>query len=184
LSQDGDTGGGLAWFFGYGSLMWRPGFAHDAFEPARLDGWHRALCILSHHYRGTPERPGLVLGLAPGGSCVGRALGVARTREPEVAAYLDERELFGAYVYDRLLLPVTLLRTGETAQAWCYVARPEHEQYAGDLDEAVVLERVRDGHGSAGACADYVRNTVAHLREMGIEEPRLEALVGRLGDDG
>ncbi len=180
MSGDAD----LAWFFGYGSLMWRPGFAHDAFEPAHLDGWHRALCILAHHYRGTPERPGLVLGLAPGGSCVGRALGVARVREPEVAAYLDERELFGAYVYDRLLLPVTLLRTGETAQAWCYVAKPEHEQYAGDLDEAAVLRHVRDSHGSAGACADYVRNTVAHLREMGIGEPRLEALVGRLGGDG
>jgi cation transport protein ChaC len=79
---------------------------------------------------------------------------------------------------------VTLLRTGETAQAWCYVAKPEHEQYAGDLDEAAVLEHVRDSHGSAGACADYVRNTVAHLREMGIGEPRLEALVGRLGGDG
>jgi cation transport protein ChaC len=112
-------------------------------------------------------------------------MGVARAREPEVTDYLDERELrVGSYVYDRLLLPVTLLRTGETAQAWCYVAKPDHEQYAGDLDDAAVLEHVRDSHGSAGACADYVRNTVAHLREMGISEPRLEALVGRLGADG
>lgn len=175
-----DDDADLAWFFGYGSLMWRPGFAHDAFEPARLEGWHRALCIYSHHYRGTAERPGLVLGLAPGSACVGRAIGVTRAREPEVASYLDERELFGAYVYDRLLLPVTLLRTGEVARAWCYVAKPEHEQYAGDLDEATVLRRVREGRGSAGACADYVRNTVDHLREMGISEPRLELLVGSL----
>lgn len=173
----------LVWFFGYGSLMWRPGFVHDAFEPARLAGWRRALCIYSHHYRGTSARPGLVLGLAPGGECVGRAFGVDPVREPEVIAYLDDRELLNSYVYDRARLPLTLLRTGETVPAWCYVAKPDHPHYAGGLDEAAALACVRQGHGLAGSCADYVRNTVAHLREMGIAEPDLESVLARLETD-
>jgi cation transport protein ChaC len=177
---EGGRGAALAWFFGYGSLMWRPGFAHDAFEPARLDGWHRALCVYSHHYRGTTARPGLVLGLAPGGSCVGRAFGVAAARETEVVTYLDGRELMNTYVYHRRRLPLTLPRTGRAVEAWCYVADPGHEQFAGGLDEAAVLACVRQGQGSAGTCAEYVRNTVEHLREMGIGEPGLEGLLERL----
>jgi cation transport protein ChaC len=175
--------GKLAWFFGYGSLMWRPGFALDAFEPARLDGWHRALCIYSNHYRGTSARPGLVLGLAPGGSCVGRALGVEAARENEVVAYLDDRELMNSYVYDRVQLSLTLLRTGESVTAWCYVAKSEHEQFASGLEEADVLRFVRQGQGLAGTCADYVCSTVAHLQEMRIKEPALEAIVARLAAD-
>jgi cation transport protein ChaC len=170
----------LVWYFGYGSLMWRPGIAHEAFEPARLDGWSRALCVYSIHYRGTAARPGLVLGLRPGGSCIGRAIGIAPEREVEVTAYLDARELFDVYVYERRQLPLRLLASGTEAPAWCYVARPEHEHYAGDLDEAAVLACVRRGHGLAGACADYIRNTVAHLREMRIDEPELERIVAAL----
>jgi cation transport protein ChaC len=171
----------LAWFFGYGSLMWRPGFLHEACEVARLDGWHRALCIYSHHYRGTATRPGLVLGLAPGGHCVGLAFGIERVREADVISYLDDRELMNTYVYERVLLPLRLLSTGETVDAWCYVAIPGHEQFAGDLDREAVLTHVRQGQGAAGTCADYVRNTVAHLQEIGIAEPGLEVLVERLG---
>jgi cation transport protein ChaC len=173
----GVGGGGLAWFFGYGSLMWKPGFAHEAFEPALLKGWRRGLCIYSSHYRGTPARRGLVLGLQPGGRCTGRAFGVARSREPEVLAYLDARELLGAEVYTRVKLPVLLLPHGRSVEAWCYVARPECEDYAGDLDRAEVLRHVRQGHGLAGSCADYLRHTVLHLRAMGIAEPTLEGLL-------
>ena len=172
----------LVWYFGYGSLMWRPGIAHEAFEPARLDGWSRALCVYSTHYRGTTAQPGLVLGLRPGGSCIGRAIGVAPEREPEVTAYLDARELLDVYVYERRQLPLRLLADGAEVAAWCYVARPEHEHYAGGLDEAAVLACVRRGHGLAGSCADYVRNTVAHLREMRIAEPALERIMAALGE--
>lgn len=173
-------GGGFAWFFGYGSLMWNPGFACDAFERALLKGWRRGLCIYSSHYRGTPARPGLVLGLRPGGRCVGRAIGVVPAREAEVVAYLDARELLDVYVYERVRLPLVLLDAERTVEAWCYVARPEHPQYAGDLDRAAVLRCVRQGHGLAGACTDYVRNTVSHLRAMGIEEPELEELLAEV----
>jgi cation transport protein ChaC len=172
---------GLVWYFGYGSLMWNPGVAHEAFEPACLDGWRRALCVYSTHYRGTAARPGLVLGLMRGGSCIGRAIGVAAEREAEVTAYLDARELLDVYVYDRVRLPLRLLDSACEVEAWCYVARPEHEHYAGDLELDRALECVRQGHGLAGACTDYVRHTVAHLRAMSIGEPALERIVAELG---
>ena len=171
----------LAWVFGYGSLMWNPGFAHAAFETAVLDGWHRALCVYSWHYRGTKERPGLVMGLAPGGTCVGRAIGVERAREAEVVAYLDERELPN-YVYDRVAVPLRLAGGGMVT-AWTYVARTDHPQFAGDLALDEALRLVRQGSGVGGACRDYVRNTVAHLAGMGIVEPKLEELVEALGSD-
>ena len=170
----------LVWYFGYGSLMWNPGIAHEAFEPARLDGWSRALCVYSTHYRGTAARPGLVLGLLRGGSCIGRAIGVAPEREAEVTAYLDARELLDVYVYDRVRLPLRLLAGEREVAAWCYVARPEHEHYAGRLAPGQVLSCVRQGDGLAGACADYVRNTVAHLQTMAIREPELERVVAEL----
>lgn len=170
----------LAWFFGYGSLMWNPGFAYEAFAPALLKGWRRGMCIYSSHYRGTPACRGLVLGLQPGGRCTGRAIGVAHTREPEVVAYLDARELLGAEVYTRTKLPVTLLPDGPVVRAWCYVSRPECSDYAGHLDRAAILQHVRQGHGLAGSCADYLRQTVLHLREMGIAEPSLEELLAEL----
>jgi cation transport protein ChaC len=171
---------GLVWYFGYGSLMWNPGVAHEAFQPAVLEGWSRALCIYSTHYRGTSGRPGLVLGLRSGGRCVGRAIGVTPEREAEVTAYLDAREMLDVYVYRRARLPLRLLDSGEEVDAWCYVARPEHEHYAGHLSPDAVLACVRQGHGLAGACTDYVRNTAAHLREMRIDEPELERIVEAL----
>ena len=85
---DGDL-----WVFGYGSLMWNPGFAVREARPARLFGYHRRLCLWSIHYRGTSRRPGLVLGLARGGSCNGMALRVARAERHAVAAYLFKREM-------------------------------------------------------------------------------------------
>jgi glutathione-specific gamma-glutamylcyclotransferase len=173
----------LVWYFGYGSLMWNPGIAHEAFEPAQLDGWSRALCVYSTHYRGTAARPGLVLGLLPGGACSGRAIGVAPEREAEVTAYLDGRELLDSYVYERARLPLRLVAQGTTVGGWCYVARQDHKDVAGRLPDETVLRHVRQGHGLAGSCADYVRNTVAHLQAMGIAEPGLERIVAALEAD-
>ena len=178
------TAAGLVWIFGYGSLMWNPGFAHEAFEPALLKGWRRGMCIYSSHYRGTPACRGLVLGLQPGGRCTGRAFGVAPTRETEVLTYLDARELVGSEVYTRCRLPVRLLPGGPVIEAWCYVARPENADYAGQLDRTAVLAHVRQGHGLAGSCVDYLRNTVLHLRAMGIHEPTLEELLADLDAPG
>jgi cation transport protein ChaC len=168
---------GRVWVFAYGSLMWRPGFAYHEALPARLHGYHRALCIYSIVHRGTAERPGLVLGLDRGGSCRGWAFCIEQLHEAEILAYLDARELV-TDVYQRKRLPVT------TAQgrvlAWCYVVRQDHVQYAGKLKEERVVELVRHGTGRSGRCCDYVVSTVSHLEQMGIVDGPLHALARRL----
>ena len=166
------------WVFAYGSLMWRPGFPHEEVQDAWLHGYHRSLCVYSWVHRGTKERPGLVLGLDRGGSCRGRALAIAPDQETEVLRYLDARELV-TNVYQRKRLHVATAE-GRRLQAWGYVVRREHEQYAGKLDAARVLELVRRGHGQSGACRDYLVSTVAHLEELGILDGPLHALAKEL----
>jgi cation transport protein ChaC len=135
------------------------------------------LCIYSIVHRGTAERPGLVLGLDRGGSCRGWAFRIESTREAEVLAYLDERELV-TDVYQRRRLPLTSAR-GRFA-AWCYVVRRDHVQYAGKLEEQRILELVRHGAGRSGSNCDYVVSTVRHLEEMGVVDGPLHALARRL----
>ncbi len=115
------------WVFGYGSLMWRPGFDYVEARRARLGGYRRTLCIRSHVYRGTPERPGLVLGLEHGGSCLGMAFRVEGGRTEEVMAYLRAREMT-TNVYREKRLPVRL-DTGAIVEAISYVADRKHQQY-------------------------------------------------------
>jgi len=165
------------WIFAYGSLMWKPGFDHTDFETATLEGYHRALCVYSWVWRGTRERPGLVLGLAPGGRCCGRAIGITAERERQVLAYLDARELV-TDVYQRRRLPLTFA-DGRRTSAWAYVARHDHEQFAGDLSIDEASRLVRQGQGRGGANPEYLANTVAHLREIGIVEPKLEAIAAK-----
>lgn len=174
-----DPGAGRVWVFAYGSLMWRPGFAYDEAVPARLQGYHRALCVYSVVHRGTAERPGLVLGLDRGGSCRGWAFRIGQRHEAEVLAYLDARELV-TDVYRRTRLPV--VTTQGRVPAWCYVVRRDHTQYAGKLEEDRVVELVQHGTGRSGRCCDYVVSTVSHLEQMGIADGPLHALARRLED--
>lgn len=165
------------WVFAYGSLMWRAGFPFEAVEDARLHGYHRSLCVYSWVHRGTPERPGLVLGLDRGGSCRGRAYRFIPGREAESLAYLDGRELVtNVYVRKRLRL---LLPKGPV-HAWCYVVRRDHEQYAGQLEQSDLLRLIRQGEGRSGRCDDYLLSTVAHLEAMGILDGPLHDLARRL----
>lgn len=160
------------WVFGYGSLIWRPGFAHVATERARLSGYRRALCVHSHVHRGTPERPGLVLGLDRGGSCVGLAFRVPEALREEVMSYLRARELV-TQVYRERVLPVRLA-TGASVPAICYVVDRLHPQYAGRLHPEAARARVAGAVGVSGRNEDYVINTVAHLEALGIRDRWLE----------
>ncbi|MFD1745134.1 gamma-glutamylcyclotransferase [Rhizobium helianthi] len=166
------------WVFGYGSLMWNPGFAFQERVAARTFGYRRSLCVRSHVHRGTPECPGLVLGLDRGGSCRGVAFRVSSDDWTGVLDYLRERELV-TNVYLERHLPL-LLDDGRRLKAVGYVVDREHEQYAGalDTDEAAVI--VLTANGKSGPNDAYVVNTVAHLKELGIRDLWLESVEAKV----
>jgi cation transport protein ChaC len=170
------------WVFGYGSLMWRPGFSYRESISAHLAGAHRALCIYSWVHRGTRERPGLVLGLDRGGSCRGVAYRVEAGQRDVVLAYLRERELV-TDVYTEAWRAIRLDHYGQPrVKALTYLVNRNHVQYAGGLDRERILELVRTGHGRSGTNADYVLNTAAHLRDLGFRDAVLDWVAERLGD--
>jgi cation transport protein ChaC len=162
--------------------MWQPGFAYEAAVPARLHGAHRSLCIYSHHYRGTKAAPGLVLGLDMSGACDGMAFLVPPELWAQTTGYLHRREMI-TNVYCPAMRPVTL-KDGGTVQAFAFLANRRHRQYAGQLPPDLEAGIVRRARGAAGANADYVVNTVTHLRTLGIREPRLERLMRLIGRQG
>jgi len=169
------------WVFGYGSLMWRPGFAFSERAPAALIGAHRSLCIYSFHHRGTQKQPGLVLGLDQGGACRGVAFRVEPARADATLAYLREREQI-TDVYVEAIKPVSLLDgSGRELEALCYMVDRGHPQYAGRLSIEAQARLVRSAIGLAGTNIDYVLNTVRHLEEAGIDDVELMALAARLG---
>jgi cation transport protein ChaC len=171
------------WVFGYGSLMWRPGFPHLEAVPALLAGAHRALCVYSFFHRGTRERPGLVLGLDRGGSCRGIAFRVEGSKREGVISYLRERELVTS-VYHEVWRPVRLGQAGRPAvTALTYIVDRAHEQYAGKLAPEALLAHVRGRAGQSGANPDYVIATVRHLRQLGISDAALEWLADHLVDE-
>ncbi len=164
------------WVFGYGSLMWRPGFEHLEAAGALLPGYRRSFCIWSEHHRGTRERRGLVLGLAPvdDGYCEGRAFRVARADWPDIAAYLEERELRG-YAYRPAYLPVDLA-DGRRVRAHCFVADTEHPHFAHGLEEEEMARVILEARGRSGLNRDYLMNTVDALEAHGYREPTLHRL--------
>lgn len=168
------------WVFGYGSLIWQPDFPVAEAVPARLDGWHRSFCMWSIHHRGTVEAPGLVLALdaAEGASCLGLAFRVAPGAEAETLAALRERELVSSAYVEREL-PVALT-DGRCLPALAYVIDPGHAQYCGGLpleEQAQVIARATGGRGPN---RDYLWNTAAHLDQLGLGDPDLDWLAGRV----
>jgi glutathione-specific gamma-glutamylcyclotransferase len=170
------------WVFGYGSLMWSPGFAFEEQAAARLRGAHRALCVYSVVHRGTQAKPGLVLGLDKGGACKGVAFRVTAGAEDETIAYLRAREQV-TNVYVEAIRPVTLLDgSGRTFRALCYLVDRSHEQYAGKLSIPEQLAIIRAGKGQAGGNIEYVLRTFQHLEDAGAHDPLLSELVMALRD--
>lgn len=166
------------WVFGYGSLMWRPGFDFIDSALAWVHGYHRSLCIFSHVHRGTPERPGLVLGLDHGGSCQGVAFRVAGRNRDHTIAYLRERELVTSVYLEKT---VTLeFADGGGAQALAYVVDRDHSQYAGRLPMEEMSRLVAEGVGVNGDNPAYVRNTYEHLLRLDIHDAELAEVVRRL----
>ena len=168
------------WVFGYGSLMWRPGFRYRERVEARLIGAHRALCVYSFVHRGTPERPGLVLGLDQGGACRGVAFGVDAKDRDATISYLRAREQV-TMVYRETYRTVWLANDPQRrVRAVCYIADRSHPQYAGRLTLEQQVHFVRQGHGIGGPNRDYVIETVKALEALGYRESGLHLLAEHL----
>ena len=162
------------WVFGYGSLMWNPGFPHLEVRQALLYGYHRRFCVYSHRYRGTPERPGLVLGLDRGGCCHGMVFRVPAAETAAVMDYLWQREMTTGVYIPRWLD----CRTPQgMAKAAGFVVDQTHPQYTGKLPMAQIADLVVQGYGQKGPCSDYLKNTIDHLHALGIHDRRLARLL-------
>jgi len=164
------------WVFAYGSLMWEPGFPHLAVRPALLRGWHRRFCVYSLTYRGTPEQPGLVLGLDRGGACRGLAFQVPRAETAPVLEYLWEREMTG--IYEMRTVPVEL--PSEKVLACAFTVRRPHPEYAGRLALDEAAHHILHGEGTRGRCRDYLENTVRHLEALDLADRTLHLLARRV----
>jgi cation transport protein ChaC len=161
------------WVFAYGSLIWNPAFHFAGQERAHLFGYHRQFCLWTSLGRGSPDRPGLMLGLEHGGCCTGVAFRIAAEAiEVELEAIWRREMLTGAY------RPRWVPVHGESGprRAIAFVINRRHERYARRLPEAEVVETVAHAEGALGACRDYLFNTVAHLEELGIHDRRLARL--------
>ncbi|MBU6462404.1 MAG: gamma-glutamylcyclotransferase [Bradyrhizobium sp.] len=182
IATEAEQSTGDLWVFGYGSLMWRPGFEFVERVPARLIGEHRALCVYSFVHRGTSERPGLVLGLDRGGACRGVAFKVAEEHHAATVNYLREREQVTS-VYREVRRSVWLENEPRRrVSALTYVVDRGHVQYAGRLSLAEQLRHVQQGHGQSGNNRDYVLSTVGAIEAAGFRDLPLHRLAQMLHD--
>ncbi len=176
------------WVFGYGSLMWNPGFDYVDRIGAELQGYQRSFCLASVRYRGTRDFPGLVLALEPmqGTCCRGIAFRVAPERAGEALDYLREREMGTASYFERRL-PLTLLESGKRVTAVCYVVDTLHAQYRGHLCDEDRAQIIAKAHGPAGSNREYLYKTIEHLEALKVEEPAIQTIADRVvaiaGDD-
>lgn len=168
------------WVFGYGSLLWNPGFDPAERHLAHLPGFHRSFCMRSIHHRGTEEKPGLVLALdaVAETACQGLALSVQSGQEDEVLAYLRDRELVSS-AYLETHQTVTL-RDGRQVQAVTYIIDPDHVQYCGGLPLEEQAQIIAHAIGGRGPNTEYLFNTAAHLHELGIQDHELDWLTARV----
>lgn len=164
------------WVFGYGSLMWDPGFVPAEAVKGRLAGYSRSFCLRSITYRGTEDAPGLVLGLDEdaGAECCGLALRIPDDDYDAVIRYLRQRELdTGAYREE--VLPVTL-DDGRTVDAIAYVMQRDSWQYAGGLCVREQARIIAGAQGRRGPNYEYLFNTADHLTEIGLSDNLMNSL--------
>ena len=165
------------WIFAYGSLLWNPLFPVAEMRVARLRGFHRRFCIWSLASRGTPERPGLVLGLEPGGSCRGVALRLPAPLALDELHLLWRREMVVGSYSPRW---VELDAEGRRLKALAFVVRRDHPQYAGKLSADEHAKTIATAAGAFGSTADYLERTRVALISHGIVDPYLEDLAARV----
>jgi len=168
------------WVFGYGSLLWQPGFPFREKRIARMRDFARSFCMRSIHHRGTVEYPGLVLALdrQAGAHCDGLAFLVEPADAAATLAYLRDRELISS-AYLEQVHPVDL-RDGPVVEAVCYVIDEAHDQYCGGLPLEEQAGIIAHAVGGRGPNAEYLFNTAAHLRELGLEDAELNWLEHRV----
>jgi cation transport protein ChaC len=168
------------WVFGYGSLLWNPGFPVAERQLAKLSGYARSFCMSSIHHRGTTENPGLVLALDPkaDASCQGQAFRVPDDKADATVNYLRERELISSAYLERQL--TVKLATGSEVTALAYVVDTEHEQYVGGMDLEEQARIIASAVGGRGPNTEYLWNTVSHLDELGIGDADLVWLARRV----
>ena len=166
------------WVFGYGSLMWRPGFEFEERCGAIMHGVHRRLCIYSHVHRGTPEKPGLVLGLDRGGACRGVGYRVANSRRDATIEYLREREQV-TMIYKECWREMKVERDSgrQKVSALVYLVDQTHMQYAGRRSAEDLLPFVLQGHGKGGPCIEYIASTLDHIEELGFKDVHLSEVL-------
>ena len=159
------------WVFGYGSLMWDPGFPYSESSRAKIYGFHRALCIRSIRYRGTESSPGLVFGLDRGGSCTGIGFRVETKHQRMVAAYLQDREMLNN-IYVPSIRPI-VLADGRNEQALTFIVRKQHPAYVKTLTVEQIAKIVANASGQRGRNIDYVTSTLHLLQSFGIHDRTL-----------
>jgi cation transport protein ChaC len=167
-----------AWVFAYGSLMWNPAIDFAETSPCSVEGWRRSFCFWTPYGRGTPELPGLMLGLEGGGSCEGIAYRLAPHQVRSELEILWNREMLSG-VYQARWVP-TRLRDGRTVTAVTFVVETAHCQYCGDLSMERAAHHIAFAEGRRGACRDYLINTAEHARSLGIHDPYIEEMMERV----
>ncbi|MEM7471995.1 MAG: gamma-glutamylcyclotransferase [Pseudomonadota bacterium] len=168
------------WVFGYGSLLWDPGFSPAETVVAELSGFHRSFCMWSIHHRGSEQDPGLVLALdvAEGARCAGVAFRVDEAERDQVLAKLRERELISSAYYEDVVQ--LALADGRVEKALVYIINQDHVQYCGDLSLERQAEVIAHATGGRGHNTEYLYNTAAHLQQMGVKDADMEWLVARV----
>lgn len=166
--------GADAWVFGYGSLIWNPAFHYQEQRISTLDGYHREFCLWTHLGRGSPDNPGLVLGLEDGGRCCGMLFRVAADQIEEEFSIIWQREMVSG-AYRPLWVPIRA-RDGAEVTAVTFVINRDHPRYAADLPDETIVRAIATACGKIGQCSDYLINTIDHLEQLGIEDAKLRRL--------